>query len=101
MATAIKKCRVCGKAYEACHTLRQNSGVFRWQDVACSPECGSIYLAKIEESRKTDHTQKTKSTKKAKKISTFEPVDSIETNDTDGDPFEDSRELDEYFDDVE
>lgn len=50
MATAIKKCRVCGKQYEACHTVK-TAGSFRWQEVACSPECGSIYLSKIEESR--------------------------------------------------
>lgn len=51
MATATKICRVCGKSYEACHTQRPDNGVFRWQDVACSPECGSIYLARIEASR--------------------------------------------------
>ena len=26
-------------------------GVFRWQDVSCSPECGEIYLRRINESR--------------------------------------------------
>ena len=51
MATAIKVCRVCGKEYEACYTLRRIEGVFRWQEVACSPECGSVYLARIEASR--------------------------------------------------
>lgn len=51
MATAIKKCRVCGKEYEYCHTARRVAGVFRWQDVACSPECGASYLAQIEASR--------------------------------------------------
>ena len=51
MATAIKKCRVCGKEYEACHTLRHPSGSFRWQEVACSPECGSVYLSRIMSSR--------------------------------------------------
>ena len=51
MATATKICRVCGKEYEACHTFKRITGVFRWQEVACSPECGSIYLAKIEASR--------------------------------------------------
>lgn len=51
MATAKKICRVCGKEYEACHTLRQNAGVFRWQEVACSPECGTKYLAQIRASR--------------------------------------------------
>ena len=51
MATAMKKCKVCGCEYEYCHTERRIAGVFRWQDVACSPEHGSIYLAKIEASR--------------------------------------------------
>ncbi|MBQ8000442.1 MAG: hypothetical protein IJ298_04405 [Ruminococcus sp.] len=57
MATAIMKCRVCGKPYEACHTLKRVAGVFRWQEVACSPECGSIYLAKIEASRAVKPTE--------------------------------------------
>lgn len=51
MATATKKCRVCGKEYKACRTVSNVAGIFRWQEVACSPECGSIYLAKIEASR--------------------------------------------------
>ena len=57
MATAMKVCRVCGKEYEACHTLKRVAGVFRWQEVACSPECGSIYLAKIEASRAVTPTE--------------------------------------------
>ena len=51
MATAMKKCKVCGREYEYCHTARRIAGVFRWQDVACSPEHGSIYLARVEASR--------------------------------------------------
>lgn len=51
MASAIKKCRVCGKEYEACRSANRVAGVFRWQEVACSPECGSIYLKRINESR--------------------------------------------------
>ncbi len=47
----ICKCRVCGKDYEACHTIRPTSDYFRWQDVACSPECGAKYLADIMASR--------------------------------------------------
>lgn len=50
MANTTKICRVCGKKYNACRTL-SNTGVFRWQDVSCSPECGNIYLAKIIASR--------------------------------------------------
>lgn len=44
------KCRVCGKDYVPCRTVIQN-GVFRWQAVACSPECGAEYLRRIEVSR--------------------------------------------------
>lgn len=51
MTTATKICKVCGKEYEYCHTFRRVAGVFRWQDVACSPEHGSAYLAKVEASR--------------------------------------------------
>lgn len=54
MPKAIKICRVCGKEYEACHTNKSSNGTFRWQDVACSPECGAIYLAQIRASRKKD-----------------------------------------------
>ena len=52
MPKAIKKCRVCGKEYEACHTAKKSSDPFRWQDVACSPECGAVYFAQIKASRK-------------------------------------------------
>lgn len=55
MATAIKKCRVCGKEYEACHSAKRVDGVFQWKDVACSPECGATYLALIRESRAKKH----------------------------------------------
>lgn len=51
MASTAKKCRVCGKEYEACRSANRTAGVFRWQEVACSPECGAIYLQRIEESR--------------------------------------------------
>lgn len=50
MAKVMKECRVCGKKYEACHTPN-TSGIFRWRDVACSIECGRIYLERIEQSR--------------------------------------------------
>ena len=47
MTTAIKKCRVCGKEYEASRSARRGDGVFRWREVACSPEHGAIYLAEV------------------------------------------------------
>lgn len=58
MTSTIKKCRICGKEYEACRSANRNAGVFRWQEVACSPECGSVYLQKIEESRGHISTKK-------------------------------------------
>ena len=63
MSTATKICRVCGKEYEACHTLKHIAGVFRWQEVACSPECGSIYLARIKASRAATPAENTKAEK--------------------------------------
>lgn len=52
MPKYIKTCRICGKEYEACRSSRKNDNIFRWQDVACSIECGMKYLEKIEKSRK-------------------------------------------------
>lgn len=54
MAKATKICKVCGKEYEYCHTASRIAGAFRWQDVACSPEHGSIYFAKVMKSRTND-----------------------------------------------
>lgn len=52
MLEAKKTCRVCGKEYKACRSFAANiNSVFRWQDVACSPECGAIYLARVNASR--------------------------------------------------
>ena len=51
MANGTKICRVCGKEYQACTTNRLTPGVFRWKDVACTPECGQEYFRRIMESR--------------------------------------------------
>lgn len=52
MAIGIKICKICGKEYEACHTLRPNlNSEFRWNEVACCPEHGAEYLRQIMESR--------------------------------------------------
>ena len=93
MATAIKRCRVCGKAYEACRTIRNIAGVFHWQEVACSPECGSIYLARIEESRKGIKSAEVKAENTVKETKTAEFIEDDEE--------EFNNELDEYFDDTE
>lgn len=51
MPKVTKICRVCGKEYEACRTTDIAIGVFRWQDVACSPACGATYLDKLNKGR--------------------------------------------------
>ena len=51
MSRYIKKCKLCGKAYEACHT--PYNGLFRWRDVACCPEHADEYCRLVMESR--DH----------------------------------------------
>lgn len=50
MARGKRICKVCGKEYEYCKTWL-NDNKFRWQDVACSIECGTKYFADIEASR--------------------------------------------------
>lgn len=44
-----KICRVCGVEYRACSQAA--NGIFRYRDVACSPECGAEYLRRVEASR--------------------------------------------------
>lgn len=56
MATATRKCKVCGAEYEYCRTNRSVAGVFRWQDVACCPEHGSIYFADVMALRSKEAT---------------------------------------------
>ena len=46
MAGNTRKCKVCGKDYPYCKTANR-TGTYRWQDVACCPEHGSIYLARV------------------------------------------------------
>lgn len=72
MAKSIRVCKVCGKEYEYCKTWNA-ANKFRWQDVACSPECGTAYFKEIEASRSHDSkdaapTQKKATKKSVKKI---------------------------------
>lgn len=57
MADTKRICRVCGKAYTACRTT-SNPAVFRWQDVACSPDCGEEYLRRVVAARAPKTAQK-------------------------------------------
>ncbi len=53
MPKQTKTCRVCGKEYEACRSIKTGDVAFNWREVACSPECGKIYLQRIMASRST------------------------------------------------
>lgn len=82
MVSAIKVCRVCGKEYESCRSANRNAGVFRWQEVACSPECGAIYLDRINESRNIVTTQKKSRHKKEFLQPTTEVISEEAANDS-------------------
>ncbi len=53
MPKGTKTCKVCGCEYPYCKTNRP-AGVFRYQDVACSPEHGAKYLKEILASRSSE-----------------------------------------------
>lgn len=48
---ANKICKVCGKEYVACRSLRPADSTFNWRAVACSPRCGEEYFRQIAVSR--------------------------------------------------
>lgn len=46
-----KVCRVCGKTYESCKSVKTGSSAFNWREMCCSPECGQIYFQRVQEAR--------------------------------------------------
>ena len=66
MQKATRVCKVCGKPYEYCKTWN-NTNKFRWQDVACSYECGVKYFQRVEESRMEKADEKAQEAKPSKK----------------------------------
>ena len=50
--------RVCGKSFTPCGKGADKIGAFNWMEVACSPECGQIYLDRVIESRKPKQGKK-------------------------------------------
>lgn len=87
MAAGKKICRVCGKEYDACRNVNNAPGVFRWQEMCCSPECGDIYLARVIASRTPVVEKAPKRTKKVKtEQASVEPIDEpvVEENSDNG-----------------
>ena len=50
MPQGTRICKICGKEYSYCKTLKAPE-MFRWQDVACCAKHGQEYLKRIIESR--------------------------------------------------
>ena len=100
MARITKVCRVCGKEYEFCRTPRVD-GVYHWQEVACCPEHGAIYLERVLRSRgiMTDESASVESELVANESdleASDEPVELFDDDEEDG--YEDA---DEEFNDEE
>lgn len=96
MGKVTKKCRVCGEEYTACLSLNRKPGTFRWQEVACSPLCGSIYLAKIEESRRVVVTPVEEAIPEDEIITSYEEDETEDFDDFDDEEEEDEDEEDEF-----
>lgn len=90
-----EQCRVCGKDYTPCRTGRYKPGVFRWQEVACSPECGSIYFERVLEARR-EEAEKTNKTESSEPEETVLDV-SVDESDESEDDEDDESEFTDYF----
>lgn len=51
MPKGIKQCKICGREYEYCRSMLPDTGIFRWQDVACCQEHGTQYFRLVLEAR--------------------------------------------------
>ena len=52
MANKTAPCRVCGKLFVPCNKSSAEIGAFNYREVACSPECGQVYLKRVLDVRK-------------------------------------------------
>lgn len=85
MASQKLKCRVCGKEYDACRSSKRNDNVFHWQEVACSPECGSEYLRRVLESRGQTTVTTTQKRTRRKNTKTEQPSVSLPDHESSSD----------------
>ena len=51
MAVRTIPCRVCGKMFTPCNNTSGALGAFNYREVACSPECGTEYLRRVQAAR--------------------------------------------------
>lgn len=89
MAGNTRNCKVCGVDYPYCKTANR-AGTYRWQDVACCPEHGSIYLARVIAARSGEPEPV------EEKVSDFEFAEPV-VYDPEVDEWDDDEE-DEFYD---
>lgn len=83
---ATKICKVCGKEYVPCKSIRPADTTFNWRVVACSPQCGEEYFRQVAVARGE----------------VSEEVDSIETEaqvNYDNSAFDVNAEIETFFND--
>lgn len=92
-----KICRVCGAAYEACRSIKTGDTAFNWREVACSPECGTVYLQNVMAARNTSKHSVSDTTHK-KKRAKAEEVAGVEVPELSQVPIEPAALDDEHAD---
>lgn len=76
----LAECRVCGKPYKICINCGRSGSGYNWRRVACSPECGDIYLQRIIESRQEKPDEEAlQENKKEEKVEIKEETPVIKT----------------------
>ena len=75
----MKICRVCGKEFKPCRSIRPDDDIFNWRVIACSPKCGEEYFKQVATARGEISPDKSDQTKKPKKDSVFNKNAEIET----------------------
>lgn len=93
MATATRKCKICGLEYPYCKTVYK-PGVFRYQDVACSPEHGSEYLAQVEAAR-ANPTSNNAVKSPSQKVDEFEALRTLIMAEAIDDEYEDEEDFED------
>lgn len=51
MISRAVPCRVCGKMFVPCNKTSNSIGAFNYRSVACSLECGTEYLRRVQLAR--------------------------------------------------
>lgn len=61
MAKVKKICRICGKEYTPCSYCENDQMAFHYRTICCSRKCAEVYLSRVLEARKQNHTKESDS----------------------------------------